>query len=142
MPHELPRGRYLSCAFQVGANMGGQTRAMLMRNRILARDGGARPDILTFGASPGFAATRAELLEQGLLTDELRMLNLYEHYREHGWRESEGARATPLADLGEHRVGEDLAPDGSVWRTHYQVPGEESTLYDFRRRDGSPFLRM
>ena len=39
----LPEGRYLSCALRVSLDAGGQTRALLMRNRFLASEGGVRP---------------------------------------------------------------------------------------------------
>jgi poly(glycerol-phosphate) alpha-glucosyltransferase len=48
----LPEGRYLSCAFAVSPDAGGQTRALLLRNRILAARGGVRPTLLTFNAAP------------------------------------------------------------------------------------------
>jgi hypothetical protein len=48
---ELPEGRYLSCAWRVMTDAGGQTRALLLRNRILALGGGVRPDVLTLARS-------------------------------------------------------------------------------------------
>src|ERR671910_451048 len=60
---ELPPGRYLTCAYQVHPEAGGQTRAMLMRNRILALEGGVRPEVLTLVPAPDPArgARRADL---------------------------------------------------------------------------------
>jgi poly(glycerol-phosphate) alpha-glucosyltransferase len=140
-PTELPQGRYLSCAWRVTTDAGGQTRALLLRNRILACEGGVRPDVLTLGAAPDYPARRATLREQGLLIDELRLLNIYEHYREHGWGDQEPTGAT-LEDLSEYRVREDATAEGEPWRTVYQLPGTKLPIYEYLRADGSPFLRI
>jgi len=137
---ELPRGRYLSCAFRVAPNAGGQTRALLMRNRIFAQ-AGVRPDVLTLGAAPDYDERRRILLERGLLVDEIGLLNIYEHFREHGWGDRGGTGA-PLADLGVHRIAEELRADGSPWRVTYRVPDTRYALYDYLRADGSPYLRI
>ena len=136
----LPEGRYLSCAFRVSLDAGGQTRALLMRNRILAR-AGVRPDVVVLGAAPDYDARREELLERGLLADGVGLLNIYEHFRDHGWGDQEPTGNT-LADLSAHKVGEEPAPDGSPWRITYRVPGERYAHYDYLRPDGSPYLRI
>ena len=140
MMPELPEGRYLSCAFAVPAHAGGQTRALLMRNRILARDGGVRPEVLTLGAAPDNARRRESLLEQGLLLEEIPLRNIYEHYREHGWGES-GPGAEP-EDLSRHRIRDDTTPEGEPWRTVYRVPGKQRRIFEYLREDGSPYLRI
>ena len=140
MPTELPQGRYLSCAFAVPAHAGGQTRALLMRNRILAREGGVRPEVLTLGAVPDNSRRRESLLEQGLLLEEIPLLNIYEHYREHGWGDS--GPGTEPEDLSRHRIREDTTPDGKPWRTVYQVPGKQRRIFEYLREDGSPYLRI
>ena len=66
---ELPDGRYFSCAYRVDAEAGGQTRALLARSRILAQEGGVRPDVLMLGAEPEVSERRAALREHGLLAD-------------------------------------------------------------------------
>jgi len=140
-PGELPAGRYLSCAFRVSPDAGGQTRAMLARNRSLATLGGVRPDVLTFGAARDHDERRAQLLARGLLIESVGMLNLYEHFREHGWGE-EPSGGAPLPDLGAHRTAEETALDGSAWRISYRDPGSRRTVYDYLRPDGSPYLRV
>jgi threonine dehydratase len=52
---ELPQGRYLSCAFRVAPDAGGQTRALLLRNRFFA-EAGAQPELITLGAAVDLAA--------------------------------------------------------------------------------------
>jgi poly(glycerol-phosphate) alpha-glucosyltransferase len=137
----LPEGRYLSCAWRVTTDAGGQTRALLMRNRFLALHGGVRPDVLTLGAAPDYPERRELLREQGLLIDELRLLNIYEHYRAHGWGEQQPTGAE-LEDLSAHRIREDASSDGLPWRAVYLRPGAKLPVYEYLREDGSPFLRI
>jgi poly(glycerol-phosphate) alpha-glucosyltransferase len=137
---ELPQGRYLSCVFQAAPHAGGQTRALLMRNRIFAREG-VRPDVLTFGATNDHHERREILLERGLLVEGMGWRNIYEHYLEHGWGDRP-ATGEPLADLGRYRTGEKFRPDGSPWRVTYRVPGARYPVYDYLRADGSPYLRI
>jgi poly(glycerol-phosphate) alpha-glucosyltransferase len=136
----LPEGRYLSCAFRVSLDAGGQTRALLMRNRILAR-AGARPDLLVLGAAPDYDERREELLERGLLADGIGLLNIYEHYRERGWGDAEPTGQT-LADLSAHRIREEHDSGGAPWRITYRVPEERYAVYDYLRPDGSTYLRI
>jgi poly(glycerol-phosphate) alpha-glucosyltransferase len=136
---ELPEGRYLSCAFAVSADAMGQTRALLMRNRFLAREAGVRPTVLAFGAAPDYDERRRVLLERGLLSDQVSLLSIYDHYREHGWGDAQPAGE--LADLEAGRVSEEERPDGTPWRISYRLP-EGRLVYDYLRADGTPYLRI
>ena len=90
-----------------------------------------RPTVLTFGAAPdydgGARAARARLL-----SDEVALLNIYDHYREHGWGD-----ATP----GEL---EDLSAQGRRGRRHSvadRLPharGPRRLRLPARRRDAVP----
>ncbi len=140
MPIELPEGRYLSLAFGVSPDAAGQTRALLMRNRFLASEGGVRPDVCSLGPTDDHEERRRILLERGLLTEELGYRNIYEHYREHGWSDAEPIGE--LEDLSARRVGEETRADGSPWRIVYRVPGADRPVYDYVRDDGTPFLRI
>ncbi len=55
----MPEGQYFSLSGMIRANTGGQTRALLMRNRLLAQRAGIEPTILTFDAFRAIADTRA-----------------------------------------------------------------------------------
>jgi poly(glycerol-phosphate) alpha-glucosyltransferase len=136
----LPQGRYLSCAFRVSLDAGGQTRALLMRNRNLAR-AGARPDVVVLGAAPDYEERRQELLERGLLTEEIGLLNIYEHFRAHGWGDQQPI-GKELADLGAYRIREEEDAHGAPWRITYRVPEERYATYDYLRPDGSVYLRI
>ena len=136
---ELPEGRYLSCAFAVNADAAGQTRALLMRNRFLAREAGVRPTVLAFGAAPDYEERRQVLLERGLLSEHVSLLSIYDHYREHGWGEE--APTGELDDLTARRVAEEERPDGTPWRISHRAP-DGRLVYDYLRADGTPYLRI
>jgi poly(glycerol-phosphate) alpha-glucosyltransferase len=135
----LPRGRYLSCAFSVVPQAGGQTRALLLRNRFFA-EAGAQPELITLGAAVDLAEREAELRERGLLADGVRTLNIYEHFREHGWG-ADAPTGEELRDLSAYRIAED-ARDGEPWRVTYRPPDEPRAIYDYLRPDGTPWLRI
>jgi poly(glycerol-phosphate) alpha-glucosyltransferase len=137
---ELPQGRYLSCAFAVNADAMGQTRALLMRNRFLAREAGVRPTVLAFGAAPDYEERRRVLLERGLLSDDVSLLSIYDHYREHG-RGDAAPTGEALPDLAPRQVAEEARPDGTPWRVSYRLP-EGRLVYDYLRADGTPYLRI
>ena len=141
MPSELPQGRYLSLAFRVAADSGGQTRALLMRNRILATEGGVRPDVLTLGPAPDYEQRRELLREQGQLVDGVGLLNIYEHFREHGWGDEAPTWRT-LEDLSAHRLREEPGPGGTPWRVIHRFPGVDRPIIDYLRADGTTYLRM
>lgn len=136
---ELPEGRYLSCAFGVDADSMGQTRALLMRNRFLASEAGVRPTVLAFGAAPDYDERRRVLLERGLLSEHVSLLNIYDHYREHGW--GDAGPGGELEDLSARRVAEEERPDGTPWRIGYRLP-EGRLVHDYLRPDGTPYLRV
>jgi poly(glycerol-phosphate) alpha-glucosyltransferase len=138
---DLPAGRYLTCAIDVSPDYGGQTRALLMRNRILAREGGLSPSVLTFSAANDYDDRRRVLLERGLLLPEISLLNIYEHYREHSWSSSDGA-GQALPELRPNLVSEEQFVDGTPWRLTYKLPGTDKTVYDYLRSDGTTFLRI
>jgi poly(glycerol-phosphate) alpha-glucosyltransferase len=120
--------------------MAGQTRALLMRNRFLASEGGVRPTVLALGGAPDYEERRQVLLERGLLSEHVGLLNIYDHYREHGWGDAEPG-GEPRPDLGAP-VAEETRPDGSPWRTSYREPGTGRVVYEYLRADGTPFLRI
>jgi poly(glycerol-phosphate) alpha-glucosyltransferase len=136
----FPPGRYLTCAHQLDPEAGGQTRAMLLRTRTLALEGGVRPEVLTLAAAPDNGARRAALLEQGALIDAIATRNLYDHYREHGWGEE--PPGAPLEDLSAHTVGQQRHEDGTVLRVAYRPPAADTPIYDYLRADGAPYLRV
>jgi poly(glycerol-phosphate) alpha-glucosyltransferase len=140
MPTELPQGRYLSCAFAFPPEAGGQTRALLMRNRLLALEGGVRPELLTLGATADHRERCERLRERGLLLDDMPIRNIYEHYRDNGW--GDGKPPAELEDLSAYRVREEATPGGAPWRTVYRPPDRKRAIYEYVRADGSPYLRI
>jgi poly(glycerol-phosphate) alpha-glucosyltransferase len=136
---ELPRGRYLTVAYQVHPEAGGQTRAMLLRTRILAEQGGVRPEVLALGPVPDSEERRTALLEQGALIEEIATRNLYDHYRDHGWGDEPPGE--PLPDLSADTLEEQPRADGSVLRVIYR-PADGRRVHDYLRADGTPYLRV
>jgi poly(glycerol-phosphate) alpha-glucosyltransferase len=142
MPVLFPEGRYLSATGIARANSGGQTRAMLLRSRLITAATGAPVDVLCFDPSRNYDSVRAQLLSEGLFVDGMRLLNIFEHYRELGWGDDagHGEMLEPLDRLDAVDVS---APDGTVWQTSYRDPhSAEVVVNDFRRRDGSVYLRV
>jgi poly(glycerol-phosphate) alpha-glucosyltransferase len=138
----LPEGRYLSCAMVVKPGSGGQTRAMLQRNRIFQEEAGVSPAILAFEPAADYAERRWALIEDDLITEDMCLLNIYDYYRARSVRLNERlgehlARITGYATSLEHY------PDGSPFRTLYadRITGQP-VCHDYHRSDGSVFARI
>jgi poly(glycerol-phosphate) alpha-glucosyltransferase len=139
--HRLPPGRYLSCPIDVSADYGGQTRALLRRNRFFASHAGIRPAVLMFGPAPDLDQRRAALLEHGLITPAIDLVNIYEQYRSRDWSSATPV-GRPLADLSAHRTYETAMSDGTPFRATYELPDRGGVINEYLRPDGSPFLRI
>lgn len=137
----LPPGRYVTCGLDANPDAGGQLRALLMRNRILVREAGISPDVLTFRPDRMLAERREVLLERGMLVPEISLHNIYEHYRLNAW-DLPGGTGRKLRDLTAHVVDEAVLPDGTPWRTTYRLPRGGRLVHDYLRPDGSPYLRI
>ena len=100
----LPPGRYLSCAFRVS-----HRRRAARRARCCCATASSRARAAPAGGADARRRARLRrsgatmLRERGLLTDGVGLLNIYEHYREHGWGDQEPT-GEELADLGAHRI--------------------------------------
>jgi poly(glycerol-phosphate) alpha-glucosyltransferase len=137
----LPDGVYFSLANVVRARFGGQTRAHLMRNRFFTQHAGIDTTILTFDIQPVYAVERQRLVDRGELVPGMRLLNLYEYYRD-----TDVVDGTALADALPELPGlvsRDVPhPDGTVYYTAYREPEtEEDLVRDYRRADGSVYIR-
>ena len=91
---EMPEGLYLSLSGVIRPGTGGQTRALLMRNRILTQKAGVETTLLTFDSPPVYHDVRAGLEEQGQLVPGMRLLNIFEWYRH-----NDGPDNEPIADV-------------------------------------------
>ncbi|QWZ07234.1 glycosyltransferase [Nocardioides panacis] len=138
---ELPTGRYLSCPIDLSPDAGGQTRAMLMRNRIFVTEGGVKPVVATFNARTDLPERRAMLLERGLLLPEISTPNIYEHYRNNPWEDEEPG-GEQLPDLSAHTATQEFFPDGTPFRTVYRSDPSKGSVFDYHRADGSTYLRL
>ncbi len=139
----MPEGLYLSLSGVVRPGTGGQTRALLMRNRILTQKAGVETTLLTFDSPPVYHDVRAGLEEQGQLVPGMHLLNIFEWYR-HNEHPDHEPIADALPQLDGYVTEDEQHPDGTVYLTKYLQPrgGELHPLIaDYRRPDGSVFLR-
>ena len=139
----MPEGRYFSLSGAIRAGTGGQTRALLMRSRLLTQKAGVEPTILTSDPAPVYPEVRAALEQQGQLVPGMQLLNLYEWCRNH-----DGFDGEPIADhlpkLDGFVTQDEVHPDGTVYMTKYLSERSgmlHETVNDYRRPDGSVFLR-
>ena len=139
----FPAGRYFSTPTVIGVEKGGETRALLLRNRIFVNEAGLRPVVLTFSARADWVERRQAMLDSGMLLPEIATPNLYEHYREHGWPGSEALDGTAQTiDVSGWRPVEETSPEGRPWRVVYQDQSGQTVAYDYLRSDGTPYLRI
>jgi poly(glycerol-phosphate) alpha-glucosyltransferase len=138
---QMPEGQYFSISGRIPPGTGGQTRALLMRNRLLAQRAGIAPTLLTFDATPTYPQTREVLRAQGQLVDPMRLLNIFEWHRD-GNLDDRPAIGELLPEIIGFDTVDEAHPDGSVYLTKYvHLRGRSAVIHDYRRRDGSVFLR-
>jgi len=137
---EFPSGRYLTATWEVKPDGGGQTRALLQRNRMFCQ-AGLEPRILSFVAVPDLEKRRASMLDGGQLLPGISLDTIYDYYREREPPASEPLHR-PLPDLSRRLIEQTTRFDGSPWRRVYRGPGRDELVYDYLRADGTPYLRI
>jgi poly(glycerol-phosphate) alpha-glucosyltransferase len=138
----MPEGQYFSLSGLIVAGAGGQTRALLMRNRLLAQRSGIEPILLTFDPTPHYPRVRDSLREQGQLVDPMRLLNIFEWYRDSDIDHLEPT-GDPLPQLAGFDVEDTGHPDGTVYTTRHVHPRTRAEVaVDYKRPDGSVYLRL
>jgi len=137
----LPEGRYLSCNVMVKPGSGGQTRAMLQRNRIFHEEAGVSPAILAFDPATDYAERRQALIDDDLITADMCLLNMYDYYHA-GSAVLDDPLGEKLAGISGHATSVEHYPDGSPFRTVYadRLSGQP-VGYDYHRIDGTVFAR-
>jgi len=142
-PHiEMPDGMYLSITGQIHPGRSGQTRALLLRNRLLAEQTQVEPVLLSLDDAPHYPRIREMLREQGELIGAMRLLNIFEWYRDHDidGLPPTGDRLPPVEGLDAIDVPH---PDGTIYQTRYVTRfGADPKMIDYRRPDGSVYLRV
>lgn len=139
---QMPDGEYLSLSGMIRAGTGGQTRALLMRNRLFAQHAGIRPTLLTFDASPVYPDVRKDLQRMGQLVDGMRLLNIYEYFRTEDLSHQEPTGGE-LSSLANFDAESEMHPDGGLYRTvHVHRRSRDAAVYDYHRADGSRYLRV
>jgi poly(glycerol-phosphate) alpha-glucosyltransferase len=140
---EMPDGQYLSISGRIHPGSGGQTRALLLRNRLLAQHTNVDPILLSLDTTPDYPRIRQTLREQGHLVGDSQLLNLFEWYRDNDIDASPPSGHTlPVVEEGYTTV--DVPhPDGTTYQTNYLTRfGGEVAMIDYRRPDGSVYLRV
>jgi poly(glycerol-phosphate) alpha-glucosyltransferase len=138
----LPAGRYLVAFNQVRTVAGGQTHSLLQRTWLFAEEAGVPSTVVTFDAYPDYGPVETDLRERGKLHPTTALLNIYDWFRDHGEYLEDGADRSRLVDLHHLRSIEEHREDGSVWRTRFDDPVNlQPVFYDYRRADGTVFLR-
>ena len=137
----LPSGAYFTVVGAIRARAGGQSRAVLTRNRLFTQHGGVESTILTFDSDPVYPMERKQLLARGELVPGMRLLNLFEFYRDATVDGSPQDEVMP--DLSGFEPEDEPHPDGTVYRTKYRdLSTGRELVHDFRRADGSVYLRI
>lgn len=138
----MPEGAYFSLSGVIRPDAGGQTRALLMRNRLFAQHTTIRPTLLTFDTDPVYPEVRKALRDAGLFVPGMRLVNLYEDLRTADFT-AEPVEEVELAELDQFERTSEAHPDGSIYRTHYVDPTDQSPqVIDYHRADGSRYLRV
>jgi glycosyltransferase involved in cell wall biosynthesis len=112
-----------------------------MRNRFFTQYAGVDTTILTFDSTPMYPRAREVLTERGELIPGMQLLNIYEYYRQVLLPEPPLThdQIPALEDLVATDV---IHPDGGVYYTSYHAADSDRALIrDYRRPDGSIFLR-
>ena len=146
-PHEqvaFPEGRYLTMCNEIATKFGGQTRAMIMRNRLITQHTGIPTTLLTTESKPVYDEVREVLRDSGQLVEGMDLLNLYEWYRLNtptdAPDESVEALGGQLGEVAGTTTSDVLHPDGTVYYTAHSQSGKDLAR-DYRRADGSIYLR-
>lgn len=137
----MPEGQYFSLSDIIHAGTGGQTRALLMRNRLLAQRAGIEPTLLTFDSRSDYPNTRELLREQGQLVDRMQLLNIFEWHRENSIDHLPAIGS--LQEIEGFNAVDEPHPDGTVYFTKYlHKRGGGELIRDYRRPNGSVFARV
>jgi poly(glycerol-phosphate) alpha-glucosyltransferase len=146
---QMPAGCYLALSGAIRAGTGGQTRALIMRNRLLTQYADVATTLTTFDADPVYPEVRAGLESRGELVPGMRLLNIFEWYREHDLLDEPTIEDGPvpippkLPSMEGFATEDVLHPDGTVYVTRYLHPRQHTeAALDYRRPDGSVFLRV
>ncbi|WP_181767900.1 glycosyltransferase [Streptomyces albidus (ex Kaewkla and Franco 2022)] len=78
----LPKSRQYALTWGIPDNFGGMTSAMLHRSRALVSLTKRPVDVLTFDARPDYPTLEAELRAAGEFIDGMRLMNLYDFFRD------------------------------------------------------------
>lgn len=127
---------------QIRAGTGGQTRAVIGRNRLFTQLTGQPTNLITIDDDPRYRTVRETFTASGELIEGMQLLNLFEWYRDRDLPPDTKPIADALPELQGFTTVDIPHPDGGVHYTSYreQHSGDEA-LRDYRRADGSVYIR-
>jgi len=131
-PAALPAARHLAITWGIPDEYGGMTAALLHRSRAFHRAGGADVDVITFDERPDYPAVRERLRERGALCDGIRILNVYEHFRD-----VEREAVSGIHRPASMRRPPDEAVRGDSGSVLRWVEKDEAVRVEHRRLDGT-----
>ena len=139
----LPAMKYFMVLWGIAEPFGGMTTMSLHRAGAFG-EAGQPAGVLTFDTKPSYASTVERLRDQGKLSRDTEVLNVFQHYR----ATDPGTIAAPKAakvpdDEGPRGLPEvALDPAGNIYtRTFLRPDGTTVASRHFYRPDGTEFLR-
>ncbi|WP_167131701.1 glycosyltransferase [Paramicrobacterium chengjingii] len=131
----FPRGRQFALTWGIPEHFGGMTAAMLHRSRAFVREGGVSLTVLTLDDRADYPELEWTLRAEGALSDEMRLLNIWDWLRDNGVKAKAGTHQA--VDRLDPREDDDVhTRDGVVLcRRRGKDSGESSV--DRYRDDGS-----
>lgn len=104
----LPAGRHFAVTWSIPDDFGGMTEAIFRRSRAFHDLGGQRVDLLTFDRRTDYPIVERQLRERGVVTDGIRVINLYDWLRTHALpapaSSMEGALIAPIQPDEDHET--------------------------------------
>ncbi len=126
---------------------GGMTAALLHRSRAFHLAAGVDVDVVTFDERPDYPAVRERLRERGALGDGIRILNIYEHFREVDREPVSGTlRPAAVRRPPDDEAGGDSGAvlrwmdQGEVVRVEHRRPDGTAAVIDESRRSGGRLI--
>lgn len=137
----LPPGKQFAVTWSIPEHYGGMTTALLRRSRAFVELSGAAVDVLTFDPALDAAAAERRLRGTGELIDGMRVLNIYDWFREHPVRDDALRRdaGSPLDRERHPFVPIEGGPPFGRTRTR-EAPDSTVLQVDHYRADGSIVL--
>ena len=139
--YAFPKGRYFSVIGNIRIGSGGQTRMALLRHRLIQTHAKIDIPMVTFNPVPSYDPVRENLLSEGLLLPESRIINMHEWLRDHQHEEDPSREAAAPETAFTVEETYEGGPDGTPWRISIEGAHSGQDHWDYLRPDGTRYLR-